>query len=116
MKHLTLILLMTLAGCSSQPVRPVAPCLSRVSNTGSMYPHYRGGEFVAVLPVTRAELKPGMIVLTYPRWCWYPVIHRVVALHQDCLVTRGDANPTSDPPITYFEIIGRVVEPTSIKP
>lgn len=45
-------------------------------------------------------------------WCstpWYCVMHRVVNVSSDYIVTKGDANPVPDPPVPRSLVRGRVV-------
>lgn len=45
-------------------------------------------------------------------WCYTPalcIVHRVVSIDGGIIVTRGDANPVPDPPISSSLVVGVVV-------
>lgn len=72
--------------------------------TGSMEPELSAGD---LLFVTRAEdyAVEDVVVFQDGR---SSVVHRIVRMEGDTVVTRGDANNTEDAPITRAQIKGRV--------
>ncbi|BCJ40349.1 hypothetical protein GCM10010168_32080 [Actinoplanes ianthinogenes] len=71
---------------------------SAVVVSGSMLPKIRPGDVAIAGPVRAADLRPGMPVLVEnPAKPGRLLLHRVVRRNTDgTLVTKGDANPTTD--------------------
>ena len=67
---------------------------SDVVMSGSMSPSIHVGDVVVVAPTTLDQVKPGDVVTVAAGGKL--IVHRVVAQSGATLVTRGDANPTSD--------------------
>lgn len=82
------------------------PTLTVIS--GSMYPALQRGDLILVKSVTPEEIEPGVVVVF--RHENGLAVHRVVRVTGDSIVTRGDANPEEDNPITFDDIVGRVPE------
>jgi len=80
----------------------------RLRATGaSMLPAIWPGDILTVRAADAGGVKPGEIVL-YGRDDRF-VIHRVVENRGGLLITRGDAVPKNDPPVSAGELLGRVV-------
>jgi len=76
-------------------------------SSSSMWPTLEKGDLAFIRGIEKEEIKAGDIVVY--RLGGEFIIHRVVRLRDETLVTRGDANPRSDQPIGYDKVIGRVV-------
>jgi signal peptidase I len=89
----------------------------RVDGT-SMLPTLEGGDLVVVQPAQLSDLKVGDIIV-YNNLCsteGESVIHRVISITPQGLITKGDNNPSPDQdsgiavgPITQQCLVGRVV-------
>ncbi len=80
--------------------------------TKSMYPVIKPFDLVICMG---KHVKPGDIVL----WCSSPlycVIHRLVAIKGDYIITKGDANPVPDKPvpISYLKAKARLIIPSYV--
>lgn len=74
--------------------------------SGSMWPALKKGDLVLIKGIEdKGEIKVGDVVV-YENERGF-TIHRVIKLYEDTLITKGDANNTSDSPIRYEEIIGK---------
>lgn len=79
--------------------------------SGSMWPLLNQGDMVFIRGnIKKEDVKVGDVII------WQAtanelgfVIHRVVEVRENDFVTKGDANFTEDPPVTYDRIIGRAV-------
>ena len=79
--------------------------------SGSMWPLLHEGDMVFIKGgMQKEDVKVGDVII------WRAadnelgfVIHRVVEIRENEFVTKGDANFTEDPPVTYDRIIGRAV-------
>ena len=72
----------------------------------SMYPTLNRGDLILVKGTTPEEIEVGTVVVF--RHEKGLAVHRVVEIDGDKIVTKGDANPKEDDPITYDDIVGRV--------
>jgi signal peptidase I len=72
----------------------------------SMYPALNRGDLILVQGTTPEEIEVGTVVVF--RHAKGLAVHRVVEIDGDSIVTKGDANPEEDDPITYDDIVGRV--------
>ncbi len=80
----------------------------RLKVTGaSMMPAVWPGDVVTVSRCDSAELKPGMIALY--RRTGTIVVHRIVRLDGDAVITQGDSLPDEDLPAKQVDVLGRVV-------
>lgn len=75
--------------------------------SASMWPALHTGDLVLIENVSKEDLKKGDIVVWQNGQGF--TIHRVVALHEDTFVTKGDGNFTNDEPVRYEDVIGRTV-------
>ncbi|OGZ35304.1 MAG: signal peptidase I [Candidatus Portnoybacteria bacterium RIFCSPLOWO2_01_FULL_43_11] len=77
--------------------------------SGSMWPSLKRGDLVLIKGIkNKKELEVGdIVVYENPRGF---TIHRAVALKENILITKGDANNVNDSPVEYEQIIGRAVE------
>lgn len=78
-----------------------------VSGSGqSMHPAVRHADLVLVAPLRR-EARRGDIVLVPlgPRL----MLHRVVGIEHDRVITRGDARDRNDRPVAQHEIVARAI-------
>jgi len=81
-----------------------SPTLTVISR--SMYPVLNRGDLILVKAVTPEEIEVGTVVVF--RHQGGLAVHRVVKIRGQTIVTKGDANPKEDDPITYDDIVGRV--------
>ena len=79
---------------------------------GSMLGTFRPGDRISFEPVSLANVQPGDVVAVRPAssaGAARELVHRVVGLRPDGLVTRGDNNPGNDPTlVTADTLLGRV--------
>lgn len=113
---LSLVVLM-LTGCASQwpDVTLKGPAYFVTAGTGSMKPHYKGGERLRVVPMKWEEIKPGMICVYWNRQMnrETTVVHRVMFKNGNRCVMKGDNNFSNDPGyMTPLDYVGTVVEET----
>lgn len=73
--------------------------------TGSMEDGIHAGDYI-IVKYTK-DLKVGDVI-TYTRSNYY-ITHRIVEMTPQGLITKGDANNTSDDPVQMDEVIGRVI-------
>ena len=72
----------------------------------SMQPTVRHADLVLVTPLRRAVRRGDIVLVPLgPRL----MLHRVALLHDQLVVTRGDARERNDPPITKVEIVARAI-------
>ena len=75
--------------------------------SGSMWPLLRPGDQVEVTPVPLADLRPGaLVVRAVPDGSF--VVHRLLGLQGETIITGGDALPRADPPWPADQLAGRV--------
>ncbi len=74
---------------------------------GSMLPALWPRDLLTVCPVAVEELRRGDIVV-YRRSALL-CVHRLVRTAAGIVITRGDALPADDPPVSSDQILGRVV-------
>ncbi|MBI4328845.1 MAG: signal peptidase I [Chloroflexi bacterium] len=79
---------------------PTAVVISR-----SMWPALNRGDLVLIQGTTREEIQVGTILVFHHNNGIS--IHRVIRMDGDTIVTKGDANNTEDPPITFADVVGR---------
>ena len=72
-----------------------------------MWPVLHIGDLVFIEKAAKEDLREGDIVVWQNEKGF--TIHRVVALNEKTIVTKGDGNFTNDDPVKYEDIIGRTV-------
>lgn len=76
--------------------------------SGSMWPALKSGDMVLIKGVSdKGEVEVGDIIVYQNRRGF--TIHRITKINDNSVITKGDANNTSDPAITYDQIIGKTV-------
>lgn len=65
--------------------------------TGSMRPGIQPGDLALLRPVPSQEIRDGDIIAYLPPDRSVPVMHRIVSLTPEGIVTKGDANSVTDP-------------------
>jgi signal peptidase I len=75
--------------------------------SNSMWPTLKAGDLVLMRGISGGEAKVGQIVI-YQNEKGF-TIHRLIEKKDGKLITKGDANNISDPPILESEIVGRAV-------
>lgn len=75
----------------------------------SMEPALQTGDVVIVIKrISIRDISVGDVVV-YRRGGAL-IIHRVVAVSDGILITKGDNNPLVDPPVSFENVIGKVLE------
>lgn len=74
---------------------------------GSMSPFIRNGDVVEVVPF-KGKINLGDIILYFSSW-GTPVVHRVIQRNKESIITKGDSVPSSDHPVLFKQVLGRVV-------
>ena len=76
----------------------------------SMVPALREGDLIVVKPVTPDEIEVGDLIRYENQGLF--IVHRVVEIEQSgdsiVLVTRGDSNASTDPPVVADQVVGKV--------
>ena len=75
--------------------------------SGSMWPALKEGDLVLIKGVDRDELNVGDIIVYRNKENGTFTIHRVKELHENDLITKGDANFNEDSPVAYEDVIGK---------
>jgi signal peptidase I len=73
----------------------------------SMFPTLRVGDSLNVIAYGDKKIYPGDVVLF--RGSGHDVVHRVIAVNPDVIITQGDNNAGSDEPILPENILGHVI-------
>ena len=74
---------------------------SYVVVSGSMVPVLKVGDVVLVQPIAYSNVKVGDIIIYYEPALNVDIVHRVVAVTPQGLITKGDANPRADEPYSW---------------
>ena len=91
--------------------------LSRFLNTpypiaaitsSSMWPALKKGDLVFIKGIENKEEIQKDDIVVYDNAQGF-TIHRVVSLDENRLITKGDANNTTDQPISYSKIVGKTL-------
>jgi signal peptidase I len=72
-----------------------------------MFPLIRKGDWIYIEPITENNLQSGDIILFSVNQRF--VVHRIVNIENDQLVTKGDWSRSLDPSITKVNVIGKLV-------
>lgn len=75
-------------------------------NGWSMLPAIWPGDILEIAAATRDEIAVGDLVL-YERDGRF-FVHRVISLQAERIVTRGDAMPHADPPVSPASVLGKI--------
>ncbi len=73
--------------------------------SGSMEPELSVDDLLIVTPADTYEVGDVVVYQTQRT----AVVHRIVSINGDEIITRGDANNTEDDPITFSQIKGKVI-------
>ncbi len=76
--------------------------------SSSMWPTLKRGDLVLVKGLSDAAVQPGMIVVYRSTDDGTMVIHRVIEVEGEEIVTQGDANVEPDAPIARADVAGVV--------
>lgn len=76
--------------------------------SSSMWPILKRGDLVIIKHIAPEKLKKGMIVVYRDTGGRGFVIHRIIKIVEDKIITKGDANEIQDDPVEASEIIGVV--------
>ena len=80
--------------------------------SGSMEPAIHVDDMIIYQSVSREEFELGnVIVYRRPQEDGTEILitHRVIRIHEDGLITKGDANPTADPEVPWDRVVGKVL-------
>jgi signal peptidase len=80
---------------------------SYVVGSDSMYPAIPKNSVVYVRRVEPVSLEVGDII-AFESNSDLPLMHRIIEIKADEIITKGDANDNQDAPISFNEIIGKV--------
>jgi signal peptidase len=72
----------------------------------SMEPNLPTGSFIIIKEQIKYQIDD---FLTYNHDSGKSVTHRLVKIENDNLITKGDANKSSDPPISIDDVYGKVI-------
>lgn len=73
----------------------------------SMHSTFRSGQLLFVYPVEK-DLHPGDVIVFRASDRSNPVVHRIIAISPEGLITRGDNNSEPDPqPVKLEQVLGR---------
>ncbi|MGB9631438.1 MAG: signal peptidase I [Candidatus Methanodesulfokora sp.] len=79
--------------------------------SGSMEPTLEPGDLILVQKVDPASLKVGDIIVFEVPWSNTPIVHRVIAIDNGKIFTKGDNNLYPDPSYrTSGDVYGKVIE------
>ena len=73
----------------------------------SMWPEMSRGDLVFMKGASGKEIKKGQVVVFKTQGVL--VIHRVIEVNKDTIVTKGDANMTEDNPVKKSAVLGSAV-------
>lgn len=76
--------------------------------SSSMWPELKRGDLVLIRSVSPEEVEPGMIVAFVDEVGGGFIIHRVVEVQGQRIITKGDANEQEDPPVETDTVVGAV--------
>ena len=82
--------------------------------SGSMWPVLKTGDMILIRAVAKTDIAEGDIVVWKNNEGF--TIHRVVQTNATTIVTKGDANFSEDPPVSYEDVVGEAVEFKPDKP
>lgn len=95
-------------GSVSGQIKPIAPGVVIAGH--SMYPTLAGPGYVDVRPYGNEKPRRGDVIHFRSPATGTMVIHRVMEVRPEGLVTRGDANSNNDPDyVSYSDVEGKVV-------
>lgn len=77
-----------------------------IVTSGSMEPNIHTNDFVVAKKTTTVrDLNVGDIIIYRSYYVDEPVIHRIVSMEGETIVTQGDANAIADPQITFDQVL-----------
>ena len=80
--------------------------------SGSMEPVIHVDDMIVYQRVPREEYQIGNVIV-YRRpledGSEMLITHRIIRIHEEDVITKGDANPTSDPKVPWDRVVGKVV-------
>ncbi|TSC81666.1 MAG: signal peptidase, endoplasmic reticulum-type [Parcubacteria group bacterium Gr01-1014_20] len=85
--------------------------------SGSMWPVLKEGDLVFIQGVKDiSEVKVGDIIVFSNEANNSLTIHRIIAIKEGVITTKGDANRTDDNPISFDKVVGRTLTLMGEKP
>ena len=79
--------------------------------SGSMEPNLKINDVIIVKKTNDLNVDD---IITYKDKSGQYVTHRIVEINDNNIITKGDANNTNDNPITYDDVVGKLVYKTKI--
>ncbi len=73
----------------------------------SMWPLLTRGDLIFIRKTTPEEIKVGTVIVFHHGAGI--AVHRIVEIAGQTITTKGDANTATDSPITYDDVVGRVI-------
>ena len=78
-------------------------------SSNSMWPVLKQGDIIFIKNISPENIKVDDIIVWQQEEKGF-VIHRVIKIKEDAIVTRGDANTAEDPPVAFEKIVGKMLE------
>jgi signal peptidase I len=78
-------------------------------SSNSMWPALKQGDIIFIKKVSPEDIKVDDIIVWQQEERGF-VIHRVIKIKENAIITRGDANTAEDPPVAFEKIVGKMLE------
>ena len=78
-------------------------------SSNSMWPVLKQGDIIFIKNISPEDIKVDDIIVWQQKEKGF-VIHRVIKIKEETIITRGDANTAEDPPIVFEKIVGKMLE------
>jgi signal peptidase len=78
-------------------------------SSNSMWPVLKQGDIIFIKNISPEDIKVDDIIVWQQEEKGF-VIHRVIKIKENAIVTRGDANTAEDPPVAFEKIVGKMLE------
>lgn len=78
-------------------------------SSNSMWPVLKQGDIIFIKNISPEDIKVDDIIVWQQEEKGF-IIHRVIKIKEETIITRGDANTVEDPPIAFEKIVGRMLE------
>ena len=78
-------------------------------SSNSMWPILKQGDIIFIKNIAPEDIKVDDVIVWQQEERGF-VIHRVVKIKEDAIITRGDANTAEDPPVAFEKVVGKMLE------
>jgi len=78
-------------------------------SSNSMWPILKQGDIIFIKNISPEDIKVGDVIVWQQEEKGF-VIHRVIKIKENAIITRGDANTAEDPPVAFENIVGKMLE------